>query len=720
MRVILSIFLIAISIYSMAQTANVSKLWTTTEEQGDKLFESQLYSAALDQYKTLFSIDSAVPMYDIDSIQARLAFKIGRSHYKLREFDNASKYYKLMVDNSSFEDYGAPELLNYGEALLATGKREEAEEVYYKYFALTSDKRVNARFEGIQRWEEWFSITKPTTIEYLDINSKYSDIGARPLGNGVVYSSRESDQWPLGNKYLRGNMETFGVYYSAPDDKDSLHAGKPIKVGGGLYNVTSPAFGSNNEVIVSATKRSVEKGSRLKLFEGKVTSPTQWNGFKLSQVNVKGANLAYPSLTEGGDTLYFSVSFPDSAGGYDLYYSTRSGENWSAPVSLGTDINTNGHEVYPFAHKGKLYFASDGHPGLGGLDIFVYDGDEVINLHSPLNTTSDDFGISFIDDFQGYLTSNRPDGVGKDDVYHFTQTDESYVDLNISITSVWEKEPMDSVYVNVTALNAELGREVYTDTLGQTTGPVRTRSRYSVKIEKEGYVTIEDTITIELEDVNLNYALDQYFTYKAFVFSEEDHAALSTPLVHIRDLNTGRTEEVLGSATGYFEINELTSTKISILITRSGYSYVSDTLEFLEEEFTGTYSLSISKPSETFTLNDLLYDLNQYKLKDDHIPTLDSIAVNLNKFPNTRIVVVSHTDSKGTALYNLDLSQRRAESVKEYLVSQGVRASRIIANGKGEAELINRCSDGVNCTDEEHRANRRTEVQIFRNVTVDP
>ena len=707
-KIAFTILIFSLAVVTEAQKSNIGNLWTNPVEHADYLFENRLYSEALTEYLDLIDT-SAVAMESSPTRQLIIGRKIAHCYYKLRKPIEAQQFFEFTIERTLKKIHEDSDLLLYAETLLTNGNNERAKYWFNQYYDLTRDELGKERFAGVMMWDELNGSTKPTALQNISLNSPLSELAAVPTPQGLVFSTQQTASGFADHEYLMGEMESYALYL-APDSTQI----RKIRIGNRLFNVTSPAFLPNGQVIVSASKNSIGKGADLLLFSGKITASGRWTDFRPLPIHEPGSSILSPFISERGDTLFFASNRPGGQGGFDLYYSLYSKGTWAPPVNLGPKVNTSRNELYPFSYHGILYFSSDGQPGLGGLDLFSFDGSIVENMASPLNSPYDDFALAYLSETEGYFTSNRPEGQGKDDIYHFIQTDNPEVLLHLSVHRLWDSTRVSGAAVTLTALNGTQTLTGMTHAAGTLTTTVRTRTGYRLTIQKDGLTTHTDTVRVALEDLALSCPMDEIFTYKAFVFSAETNEALAQPIIFVQNLRTGQKSEVQGNGAGYFEIRQPTHTRTALLLTREGYAFAFDTLHFNQHEFTGTYSLDKIRPAGSFTLKDLLYELDQHQLKDDFVPVLDSIAANLRHFTNMRIEVISHTDSRGSAAYNLELSQLRAESVMNYLISKGVAPSRIRSIGRGEQELLNHCSDGIRCTDEQHGLNRRTEIKLYK------
>ncbi|MBK8499598.1 MAG: OmpA family protein [Flavobacteriales bacterium] len=327
---------------------------------------------------------------------------------------------------------------------------------------------------------------------------------------------------------------------------------------------------------------------------------------------------------------------PGGFGGTDLYVCERTVEGWGYPKNVGPTINTSANEMFPTMKGDSLFFASNGHRTLGGLDIFLStrtsDGwSEPENMNYPINSTFDDFSLAMLPgDRSGYLSSSRS---GADRIYTFDAHDPTLT-LNVRFLDQEEGEPMAGVEVKLLDM------------------------------------TSNDTIVL---------------------FTDKD-GGFAFPL------KPGREYRVQGGKDGMFT----ESRDVSTLGQRTSRNY--------NEEFR-LKKVVIDRP---IVIENIYYDYDRWDIRPDAAVELDKIARLFIDNPQLAFELGSHTDSRATDLYNLVLSEARANSAVDYLIRMGVPADRITARGYGEKRLVNRCANDIECSEEEHQANRRTEFKVTR------
>jgi outer membrane protein OmpA-like peptidoglycan-associated protein len=366
--------------------------------------------------------------------------------------------------------------------------------------------------------------------------------------------------------------------------------------------------------------------------------------------NGNSYSVQHPALSPDGNILYFASDMPGGLGGMDIYASRKNPSgDWDTPKNCGPNINTEEDDVFPYVRKdGKFFYSTKGNIGIGGLDIFMADGSfdnftVAENLKSPLNSAKDDFGITYADSTNGFLSSNREGGKGLDDIYRFR-----------IIPEVAPKTIQQPIF----AVDGQV--------LEKGTGlPIE-----SVKI----------ILTNKTTGVETSAMSDSRGTFHFELEPEMDYVV------------TGDKSRYYLQQEGQISTKGLKESTI----------------------FTINFELERSNDAYLVRLNNIYYNFDKWDIRKDAIPELTKVVNFMNSMPNVNIQLRSHTDSRGPAVYNQYLSQKRAESAINYLKNKGVASQRLEAVGLGESELLNRCKDGVKCSKQEHQMNRRTEFKIVK------
>jgi len=395
-----------------------------------------------------------------------------------------------------------------------------------------------------------------------------------------------------------------------------------------------------------------------------------WSDAELVELFDDTIDVGHPLLIEDGNRMIFSANNPKGFGGKDLYVTTKTESGWGIALNLGKTVNTSGDEMFPFVDPdGSLYFSSNGHIGMGGLDIFLAEksGDgwgKVRNMQAPVNSGADDFSLIFDEygkldmsgyfEATGYFTSSRIGGMGSDDIYKFILKKPAYFDMIVTVQEGIRSNPSDpsSELIDFKPLK---------DALVQRT-----------KIDETG---------------------------------------LPAEILYDTTDTEGRTFFSLEGETDY------------IFKASKGTKYIAKTADFSTKKIIGDKHLIITLTLE-FVLDSIIegapisipniyYDFDKWNIRSDAAKVLDEIVGILKDNSKITAEMGSHTDSRGSTSYNEKLSQKRAEQVVKYLSSKGIDKGRLVAKGYGESKLINKCIDGVECTEFEHQKNRRTTFTIY-------
>ncbi len=536
------------------------------------------------------------------------------------------------------------------------------------------------------------------------------------------------------------------------------------------------------------TRNNFKNGRRQKAKDGIVKLQIysaekvgdDWSNVKELSFNDKETNACHPAISVDGNLLYFASDRPGGHGGMDVWVSRRLGDDWGEPINLGPQINTEGDDVFPFIHAdGTLYFASTGHTGNGGLDLFMSQrkGDtwtRPTNLGKPFNTENDDFGfIIDRDKKNGYFSTNRNGGQGEDDIYSFyiaSNLDALYDgskvktehDMAVVVSDFETGEMIEAASVTYTSLDelslaaalsnqteqlteqedelvvrvplTENSHSGQTDSWGKL--PVTLLSgKHIFVIQHPEYrsrqliVDTEDNMTeifVSLEkgsDADLATTTNGATTRNTVYIPPGSRIApdgsilgpdgeLIAPPGATSSLPPGSTIATDGAIIGPDgTVIAPAGSSIAADGTISGSDGVAyiNVDEKMQEDFPTTI-----REGTVIQLPNIYYNFNDATIRPDARIDLDALASLLQQHPDIEIELSSHTDSRGTTDSNQRLSQRRAENAVAYLINRGVASHRMTAVGYGESQLRNGCTDGVDCSEEEHQYNRRTEVKITR------
>lgn len=700
-------------------------------KQAIKKFEGLAYVKAISKYEKLVEKG-----FSPDSLRQNLAL----SYLKVNETVKSEELYSVLVANNEAEtmDY-----YYYAQALKYNKKYDEADKWIEKYRELKNeDSRGELQYEAAPIIKEIYSEEK-YKIEPAYFNSEYSEFGATVEGDMVIFTSGRKDQsiiqyeysWK-GKPYLdvfAANVEK-QVLYKEPEllskgINSRFHDG-PIQYGPEGNEV----FITRNNFQYGMPKYSEKKENHFKLYVRK-KSNDKWGDVEELLFNSDEYSCGHPAISTDNTRLYFASDMPGGFGNSDIYYVTRTNEGWSEPINLGASINTEGDEMFPFVSAaGQLYFSSNGHLGLGGLDIFIAEeiGEskyQIQNMGYPLNSSSDDFSFYLMkNDHDGYFASNREGGKGDDDIYKFKMLNKPTFSFTLVCTTI-DNKTGDAIPSADVSITVEDGKELYlgkSDSKGLVEMEVNPGETYNISALKEKYsetnfAFLADKSKAENNTVYVDIPMDivQEWGVYGYIYEKESGNGVSD--VEIILSETGTNVEIIDitDSSGNFKKLLKAETDYDILLkkkkffTRRGAFSTKgmepgwiDIKEFLEVEME---EIVVGK---TIEIPNIYYDLAKWNIREDAAIELDKVVQFLLDNETITIELGSHTDARGSNSSNQTLSQKRAESAVNYIVTNGISYQRITAKGYGESKLKNRCADGVRCSEEEHQENRRTEIKI--------
>ncbi len=628
-------------------------------EVADERFEQGDFYNALELYE-----ESYTEVRDL-----RLAERIAGLHYRLRDFKRAERWYERIVEKD--KDNKFPDaVLMLARVMKINGKYQEAIEGFNFYANLTDNDSLLAiadlEVAGIQLASQSEAPIE-LVVENIGrrVNSSYTEFAPHMTADGALYFSSIKSKEVIRLNGKEGDYYA-KIYKTELDKKGKWAPPKSLstRINREGYHTGNASFSEDGQrMYFTRTLLEFSDITESKIF---VSESNKNNWGAANEVNnVNGDYIAkHPVVGSlfGREVLFFSSDMQGGFGGFDLYYSTRNGDNdYSLPVNLGPAINTAQDEITPFFQNNRLYFSSNGQVSIGGLDIYYSDWDGqnwagVENMGMGYNSSFDDLYFSMNSEGnRGFIVSNRPaDGTRSvksktccDEVFEFEVRD-IIIDL---MTTVFEgKDPLPGAKVTIF--------EIENNQPGKSSNKSNEESNdfqflldmdkaYKVLIEKEGYYPKE----LEFNTVGIA----DNFTVKKTVALEKIPS--SKPDVEIVTIN------------------------------------------------------------EPIRLNRIYYDLDDDKILPEAEEDLRFIQGLMSQYPDMVIELSSHTDAQGQDAYNERLSQRRAQSAKNWLVARGVKSERIQAVGYGESQIINHCVNGMDCTDEDHRVNRRTEFKIIAGPT---
>lgn len=616
----------------------VAGLWVNAQssstKKADKLFAKFEFVEAAKAYEKLISKgDGSAYVYG----------QLAESYYNVFNTVEAEKWFQRALETSE-----APEMIyKYAQMLKANGKYEASNTQMAKFAAMRpADHRAIAFVKNPNYLPKILEKGQKFNVQDAGVNSKLSDFGGT-LQDGTLYiaSARNGE-----GKTYGWNEEPFLDIYTAQQNEDgSFQTPTAVKELNTKYHEGVVSFSpdgkslyfsreSFHDKIFERDSLSRNKFSVLNLYKS-TNELGVWSEGEALSLNSENYSVKNPAVSPDGKTLFFSSDMAGGMGQFDIYAAPINDDgSIGEPTNLGQKVNTEGQEMFPFVSADNtLYFSSDGHLGLGGMDVFfakLVDGKvgPVRNVGIPVNGNADDFAFSINETGEGFVSSNREGGMGSDDVY-----------------AVKVLQPICDVLVTVTVKDSETGLILagasvnVTDSEGNVIGTKTTSDKGEVN-----YITECDT--------------QLYLTAN---MAEYESNSTNIP---------GTSEEEVSAEILLDPIDEI------ILANK-------------------------------VMLNPIYFDFDKSNITAQAAFELDKLIELMNKYQSIVIRAESHTDSRGSAKYNQGLSDRRALTTAQYVISKGIDASRINGVGMGESSPVNDC--GSACNEEEHQMNRRSEFIIL-------
>lgn len=568
--------------------------------------------------------------------------RLANSYFYTNKLDKAQPVYEEVIERNS-ASYAQ---LNYGKLLMSKGEYDKAISAFEFHIKnhgadvvasmlIASCKSIQERYRDTTLFEMHLIQTDEFTAAFSPIDYQ----------NGVVFSaekevfSKKNENPWTGNSYLN-------LYYMEKGEDGSWMA--PEMLAGdinGQFHEGPATFSADGKTVYFTRSNYRKKNkladnaydeSNLKIFKAELVDD-KWTNLEELPFNSEDYSCGHPSLSADGQHMYFVSDMPGGQGGTDIYRVKFKNGQWGQPENLGAIVNTTGNEMFPYIHQdGTLYFSSNAHNSMGGLDVFMtyFYKDRWMkpeNLNYPMNTTKDDFGfVLSSDNITGFVSSARTD---KDEIYNFKKNPPTFNLFGLAHKK-GSDEPIEGIVVEITRLS-------------------------------------------DGEIIKMTSDKDGKFRYK--LSTEEEYGLLCTKI-------------------GCFSKTDKISTK--------GLKYSHNFYADFEVE-----EIVINKP---IVLKDIFYDFDKWNIREDAAKELDRLAKLLVDNPNIHIQMGSHTDARGTDNYNLILSDKRAEAAVAYLIMRGIDPKRLSWKGYGETEPLNECVNGVECDEEKHQENRRTEFRVTK------
>lgn len=718
---------------------------TPKEKRADKLFKDYSYSKAIIRY------------LQIKDKSLHVKQNLAEAYYHLNKFEESEKWSKEVINTTG---YTPEDVRRYAYILRINGKYPESEDMMNKYYELmSSDTRAIEHKNKMNTYPNIQKDRHQFYIKNLRMNCPAEEFGPNFYKEEVVFASSRGPKSIVGRKWNGNEYPYLNIYRGKQTEDMELEDIKQF------YNKINKKW---HEGPVSFNEAGTYMVYTRNYYKGKSSDGTRklmmfsseykdgkWTEGKPMPFNSPEYSVGHASLSPDGKTMYFASDMPGGYGSIDIYKSTREGDTWGTPVNLGSKINTEGREAFPFIdYKGKtLIFASDGHYGLGGYDLFISSvGDDYYstprNIGFPINGSYDDFAMIINKDYtRGYFSSNRPDGHGDDDIYSFKMLKPFCKPLRGTARDKNSLLALGGVNVSLYDADGNVLETVETMEDGKYEFCIDGKEIYGLKGEKEEYSegSVSANMNTDADEVVADLLLSPSprFVLYDVVTDRISGALLNNVKCTMRACDGSFEEVYYTSASGDFTeaLNNKMNDQVcfNIMYEKPGYETIEKHYSFvLDHE--GQYNLSEQLTRKTISssenpdmvvlppkeeevgrdeirINPIYFDLDKYDIRADAKVELDKIVSLMTQYPNLTIELSSHTDCRASKKYNQILSQNRAKASLRYIQSRISNPSRISGQGYGETRLTNDCSceptNKSNCTEAQHQMNRRTEFVII-------
>jgi len=672
-------------------------------ERANKYFARTYYTQAIPLYEKFLKNNQ-----NIQAIKnlADAYYLTNNMHKAAKNYKYLLKVYRKYVDKSYY--------LKYANSLKAIKKHKEANDVLIRYYKLYDKEKLPLFEKELEYLENVAALGERFTIKNVGINTSASEFGAIQQGNNVIFAAPRKEAQGLGKRF-GWNGQQYLDLYSVPVDK--IHLGDSVatpfaeKLNTKLHEATltftkdgKTVYFTRNSSVKGKRKTDDKKVTHLQLFKANLVDGV-WTNITPLPFNANEYSTEHPALSADEKTLYFASDMPNGFGSFDIYQvAIHKDGTFGNPINLGETINTPKREQFPFASKnGNLYFSSNGHPNFGSLDVFVAKKTKEgfakpDNVGLPVNSGYDDFAFTINPDTkEGFFASNRLGGEGGDDIYKIVEDKPLVIEyckqyISGVVTDIDTKKVLANAKVLLTDANLKTLEKTTTDASGKFSFTVACKSAFVVTASKAGYTSDKISLKTSKErnkDNNASLALKSLQVLE----KEKLVARQKADREKAKALRLQQERERKLKAENYAKLQVKKKKRIENIIA--------------EED-----NIVKQKEKIIYKTDEINFDYKLWYLRRDSKKAIDKVIALMKKYPDMIIEVGTHTDIRGNNKYNLELSAKRANSVRMYFMENDIEPDRISARGYGETEPLIKCATEDACTEEQHELNRRCEFVI--------
>jgi outer membrane protein OmpA-like peptidoglycan-associated protein/tetratricopeptide (TPR) repeat protein len=631
-----------------------------------------------------------------------IMIQIAKSYHKVNQIEESEQWFVKAQQHQG--EFTNEDVFVFAQVLVMMKKKEQADILLERFLRHDADNAVVKKMlNDVRNSKKYYQDSSAFAVQSLSVNTADPEFGPAYYKDGLIFASarregtfKKKSHWdnsPFINLYYAPKAgENFGEVALFENELNTRYHDGPAVF-----------YAGQTRMILNRNQRFKVEG-REKVYEWRpglydVVFDSAKSSWVASPLPFNNAEFSYlhPSISEDGNILYFASDMPGGYGGTDLYKVVRSHGVWGNLINLGASVNTQEDEAFPFMIDNTLYFTSNGHGGLGGLDIYKSEilpqgFTEPVNLGYPINTTADDFSL-ITDPGQrnGYFASSRN---GNDDLFSFQKLSNNQV-LAMGIVKNSQEEIVEGYKATVTNRNTGAKVSVQKDRGGMSFLAERGQT-YDITVEHDNYQTAQ-------QDLNIPLRGPETEKFTVILRNKEDLTAKL--LVVDTDKGTSKAYVKNGET-----LNEITEKDNQLFIqTPAGSEYLAKgNLANIRRDPSPVLKELGLKKSDRTNLRNIYFDFDKANLDKEDEAYLKEVANILVHDPSLKLLVAGHADDRGSEAYNIKLSRRRVQVVSKFLISRGIKKDRIIEKAYGESLPVVPCFSG-DCSEDDHQKNRRAE-----------
>lgn len=660
--------------------------------------------------------------------------RLALAYRKMGEPQKAeATYLKLMGTGAQTPD----DVFAYAEQLRANGKYADAIEWYGTYASLRpEDPRAQAYVKDPRIFTRLMRDSASATIRSLPINSDKADLAPSIMEELLLFASARGEGVGGDREYVWDEQPYLNLYtalWKGETAEDPLVMRKEVNSRfhdgvGSFDSVANRLYFTRNNYFYGTLDRNSKGELNLGIFYSDVITgefgQPEWSNLVPFAHNDPEANYGHPMVSPDGRKLFFASDRAGGQGGTDIWYCDNLGNQWGSPINMGPEVNTPANELYPFLHRDStLYFVSTGHPGLGGYDIFYSrlskaGPGKVFNLGYPMNTRFNDHGLIFFNDTTGFFASDRSGGKGSDDIYGCTVRPPVVYMAGVVIDKD-SRQPIEGATLQMKDADGKFVErfKVESEPGGKFKIEVPYHEKYVLIANKNGYFQKELTLNTNedaLEEIVVEMQKYDY-AVEGVIANGETNQPLEGATVQLLDAQDNVLETLTTDASGKYAFALKPETDYRVKVEKEGFFKQSAKVSTKGKPngvIKNDFKLFPLEVDQVVRLENIFYDYNKSNIRPDAALELDKLVATLQDNPTVKIELSSHTDCRGKDPYNLSLSQKRAKSAVDYIISKGIPKANITSKGYGESQPSESCAC-EQCSEDQHQRNRRTEFKVL-------